>query len=169
MNAELTTIAKNANLRIITTDGAINPESELTFEAITGFSTFEEADELAEKNGMNVGLFSRKDGEDVWKFGTLLTEPVALSPEYVGYEYETNDVDDLLDDFNGFVDGLESFDDVEYFLSCYRAVERGVENLKEDEVVFYKLSASSGMSYDIYCKHPTEWSYDCKNYCIAVY
>ena len=136
----LTTLAKQENLELISTTDSQNGYPHNEMQAIIGFDSFEQAEELAEKNNLSVEVFIKRDGNDFW-FRTGNKAYEAFERESADYgedcttytkedveKYYTNEIEGMLSDF-------EDLDELSAFVDSHKAIYAALKNLKDGELL----------------------------------
>lgn len=113
-------IAYENGLELIETTSGWNGYPQGLQKAIIGFDSFEQADELAKKNGLSIECFTKRDGWNLWyRTGNKEWEPFERSADEYGdnasefsnedlEEFYENEVQPFVSDFNDFA-SLRSF------------------------------------------------------------
>lgn len=136
----LTTLAKQENLELISTTDSANGYPSNEMQAIIGFDNYEQAEELAEKNNLSVEVFIKRDGNDFW-FRTGNKAYEAFERESADYgedcttytkedveKYYTNEIEGMLSDF-------EDLDELSAFVDSHKAIYAALKNLKDGELL----------------------------------
>lgn len=113
--------------------------------AITGFNNWEEAQDFAKENGLDLITIDKRDGWQVWHRGGWATEPFDLYSDYlqrtdVPICYTNDEADEYLEvDFRDALvqqiqDGeLCSPDEVRDFCDHCEEIHTAIEDLEDDE------------------------------------
>jgi hypothetical protein len=136
---------------------------------ILGFETFEEAEELAEKHGLSIETFKKKDGWQLWeRTGNKAYEPFKNSCDDYGDNYSQLEKMSEKVFFESEVkDSLENFDnleDLQNFLSKKQNLFDEVEILEIDEIVI----TCQGEYYETIKKTSMIFSHDTKTIVIGL-
>ncbi|MBB1530174.1 MAG: hypothetical protein HG466_005665 [Prevotella sp.] len=136
----LTTLAKQENLELISTTDSQNGYPHNEMQAVIGFDSFEQAEELAEKNNLSVEIFTKRNGNDFW-FRTGNKAYEAFERESADYgedcttytkedveKYYTNEIEGMLSDF-------EDLDELSAFVDSHKAIYAALKNLKDGELL----------------------------------
>ena len=136
----LTTLAKQENLELISTTDSQNGYPHNEMQAVIGFDSFEQAEELAEKNNLSVEIFTKRNGNDFW-FRTGNKAYEAFERESADYgedcttytkedveKYYTNEIEGMLSDF-------EDLDELSAFVDSHKAIYAAIKNLKDGELL----------------------------------
>lgn len=136
----LTTLAQQFNLELISTTDSRNGYPHNEMQAVIGFDSFEQAGELAEKNNLSVEIFTKRNGNDFW-FRTGNKAYEAFERESADYgedcttytkedveKYYTNEIEGMLSDF-------EDLDELSAFVDSHKAIYAALKNLKDGELL----------------------------------
>lgn len=169
MKRNLAEIASENGLQLIetTTNSTGYPES--LQKAIIGFDTFEQAEELAEENGLSIEFFQKRDGWDLWyRTGSTAYEPFRRSVEDFGDDYSKFSKEDLEDFYENevqpFVSEFDSFDDLRSFLEQNEKIKDEIEDAEDDEIVI----TYCGEYYDTIKERTMAYNYDTHSYAIGL-
>lgn len=144
-------------------------------DALVGFSTFEEAEELAKKYNLEIVSLKKRDGEREWRnegaqfraydVMAFLMERSNCICTMTPDQYE--DEEDYMrgEDVNGQLSDMESFDDMISFLEKEKELYEYLHSLDPDEFIFW--------TDDRYChetmkRYDVSMSYDVYAYQIAL-
>ena len=169
MKRDLSEIANENGLQLIETTASRTGYPERLQKAIIGFDTFEEAEELAEENGLSIEFFQKRDGWDLWyRTGSTAYEPFHRSAEDFGDDYSKFSKEDL-DDFyenevQPMVSAFDSFDDLRSFLDKNEKIKDEIEDAEDDEIVITRC----GEYYDTIKELTMAYSYDSHSYAIGL-
>jgi len=125
---------------------------------IIGFEYFQDAEELAEKHGLTIEFFTKKDGWDLWeRTNNQAHEPMKNSSDDYGDNYsQLEKMNEKVFFESEIKDSLENFDnleDLQNFLSKKQELFEEVEKMEVDEVVityqgdFYETIKKVSMSF----------------------
>lgn len=136
----LTTLAKQENLELISTTDSPNGYPSNEMQAVIGFNNYEQAEELAEKNNLSVEIFTKRNGNDFW-FRTGNKAYEAFERESADYgedcttytkedveKYYANEIEGMLSDF-------EDLDELSAFVDSHKAIYAALKNLKDGELL----------------------------------
>ena len=165
----LTTLAKQENLELISTTDSQNGYPHNEMQAIIGFDNFEQAEELAEKNNLSVEIFTKRNGNDFW-FRTGNKAYEAFERESADYgedcttytkedveKYYTNEIEGMLSDF-------EDLDELSAFVDSHKAIYAALKNLKDGEL----LVVCNGEVCDTVQQTTMSYSNDSRMYAIGL-
>ena len=141
--------------------------------AITGFSSFEEAKNLADKYDKTVTLLTRHDGWNIWYNSSKeLLEAPHLEAADIGYCQEITNADyegDLIDSLRCTIDGLDSLDAIACAAGFYANIYDMAQKLDENETIYFNRDGGELTDYICLDKYPTAWTYDSRHYTVAVF
>lgn len=138
-------------------------------KAIIGFDSFEQADELAKKNGLSIEIFTKRDGWNLWyRTGDKAWEPFERSAEEYGDDYREFSEEDLEgfyeNEVQPFVSDFADFASLRSFLDNKEKIYDKIEEADDDELVI----TSEGNYYDTIKKITMEYEYDTHHYAIGL-
>lgn len=112
--------------------------------ALIGFDTFEEAESCAEKYGLTLDLFMKKDGWDLWCRGNCMpSEELTVTEEDYGDDYWMIGPDEKEEYINRMKENIQDttdFEDIERIVSNAKEVLEEMEDLDDNEnLVLYGL------------------------------
>lgn len=162
-------IAYENGLELIETTSGWNGYPQGLQKAIIGFDSFEQADELAKKNGLSIEIFSKRDGWNLWyRTGNKAWEPFERSAEEYGDEYRQYSKEDLegfyMHEVQPNVDAFDDFASLRDYLNGMEDVRDKIEDADDDELVL----ASFGGYYDTIKKTTMAYSYDTHHFAIGL-
>lgn len=168
---DLHEIADSNNLEIIETISEANGYPSNLQYAIIGFETFKEADEIAEKYGLEIESFEKKDGWQLWyRTGNKM---------YETFENGSDDYGDNYSEFNGgemseeaFLEEevlprlseFETFDDLQEFLNSKKEVYESISEAELDE----KVITYMGEYYETIKMRSMYFNHDTRCYAIGL-
>lgn len=150
-----------------TTDGTGYPKN--LKQALIGFSTFNEAELLAEKYGLRITTFHKKDGWMLWvRTGNSTYEPFQIDSSYYGDNYNVfyaSSVEDFYDnEVKPLLDSFETFDELEAFIQQKRELFGEIQDMYEDQVVV----AHEGQYYETINRVSMGWYHDTNRFEIGL-
>ena len=140
MTTDFFAIAEIENLQVIETTSAINGYPQDLKNALIGFDTFEDAERLANRYGLSVEIFTKRDGWQLYyRTGNRAYAPIEVSAEDYGDDYrsfESSDYEDFyINEVQERVSEFKSFDEVEQYLEAKKKIYEAIEDLEDDEMV----------------------------------
>ena len=169
MRKDLENIAEENGLEVITTTSAKNGYPQRLQRAIIGFDTFEDAEKIANENGLSIEIFTKRDGWSLWyRTGNHALAPFERDGAEYGDEYRQYSKEDL-DGFyqNEVAPSVYVFDDFESlrcFLNIMEEIRDKIEDADDDEIIL----ASCGGYYDTIKKTTMEYVYDTHHFAIGL-
>ena len=162
-------LAYKEGLELIETTSERNGYPRCLKKAIIGFDSMEEADECAQKYGLSVEIFHKRDGWNLWyRTGNRAYEPFTRKVEEFGADYElfTAGGEEYYyeDEVRPFIDEFFNFEDVEKFLKERRQVYEEILLLKDNQAVL----TYQGLFCDVIKLHTMSYNCDTHNYAIGV-
>lgn len=165
----LESIAYEHGLELIETTSDASGYPRNLKKAIIGFETFEEAQELADRYGLTVREFTKRDGWQLWVRGGRMWEEYCLLDILVTDDTlcsRTWTKDELNKDFmanvSGWIADCKTFD-YEKILSIVERAKDIYDNLidMEDDEFFVE-------DLGVFTHNAMKYSYDTKHYIIGV-
>lgn len=152
--------------QIETTNGMNGYPSNL-MNAVIGFDTFEEAESYAAENNMEVQMFYRRDGWQLWERKGAAYEAIKVKVEDFGDDCHALTEQDQEDFYEEWVkpalDNCVSIDDVKQVIQDLEEVENKLLLIDETQVVIIR-----GNKYEeTLDKFVMEYTYDVHNYAIG--
>ena len=161
-------LASEYDLRFVETTSGRNGYPENLKPALVGFDTFEDAEKFAQEHGLDTWLFHKRDGWQLWNRVHSVNEPMSISCEDYGDDYNLYTASSLENYFEDEVKPcLENFDNIEglrEFLDKQETIMDELENLDEDEAVVTLW----GEYRETIQLHPMEWIHDTHYYIVGV-
>lgn len=109
-------LAEQLGLDIVSVTSASNGYPQNVRLALIGFDTFEQAEDVANANGLTIISIYKRDGLNLWAEQGAAWGPIKLSAEDYGCDYmscdSSWDEDDITDDLRRAIDGIEELDDI---------------------------------------------------------
>ena len=160
---DLREIAENNGLTYAESTSGTNGYPSNIKGIIIGFDNFKDAEKLADKHGLTIEFFTKKDGWDLWeRTNNQAHEPMKNSSDDYGDNYSQLEKMNEKVFFESEVkDSIENFDnleDLQNFLSKKQELFEEVKKMEVDEIVityqgdFYEIIKKESM----YFAHDTE-------------
>lgn len=162
-------IAEIENLELIETTVGTNGYPQELKHAIVGFDNFDQATEIAEKYGLKIESFVRKDGWNLWfRSNNSMFAPYQNSAEDFGDNYDAFGKIDESEFFEieikPSIDNFEDFDTIETFLKDKKEIWEEIQNMEDNEIVITHY----GEYYDTILRESMSFSHDTRNYIIGL-
>lgn len=140
MKKSLEEIAYEQGLDFITTTSEGTGYPSHLRDAIIGFDTYEQAEELAKEYNLSIEIFTKRDGWNLWyRTGHEAWEPFERSAEDYGDDYSGYTKADLEDFYENevqpFVADFNDFTSLRDFLDTMENVKERIEDAEDDEIV----------------------------------
>lgn len=169
MRKDLKSIAEENGLEVITTTSARNGYPRDLQRAIIGFDTFEDAEKVANENGLSIEIFTKHDGWTLWyREGTHALAPFERDGSEYGDEYRQYSKEDLEGFYQSEVQPtvyiFDDFESLRYFLHIMEEIRDKIEEADDDELVL----ATWGGYYDTIKKTTMWYRYDTRQYVIGL-
>lgn len=138
-------------------------------KAIIGFETFEQAEELAERHGLSIEMFERRDGQDLWTRRDRIFKPFDMASIYTeeGYDFYKNiSFEEFCEreDVHGQLKECADFDEMSAWLENFKELFEEIETLKEGEILIKDNYGNTFVSKE----YTMQYSYDTHNYAIGL-
>lgn len=168
-------IASENGLQVITTTTGMNGYPQSLKKAIIGFEDFEQAEKLAEEYHLDIEVFTKRDGWDLWsRGGDSAYDAFERSADDYGENYQQFSADMSQDDFlqqvgaASYIDELadeeDGLDRIEEYIKGLRELYDEIAIADDDEIVI-----AEGDEYVETIKEKTmQYSYDTKHYVIGL-
>lgn len=165
----LSDIAANNGLELIETTSSGTGYPQALCSAIIGFDTFEEAEELAKEHNLDIEIFTKRDGWNLWyRTGTTAYNSLERSAEDYGDDYHQYTKADLADFYQNevqpFIGEFNDFEDLRSFLDKTEKIKDEIEDAEEDEIVI----TYCGEYYETIKKETMAYEYDTHHYAIGL-
>lgn len=159
-------------LHVVDTTDAPNGYPSRLVDAIVGFETFEEAKEAQRVLGGSIRHLKKKDGWNVYVRGNEAYDAYEMNAEDLGYNLEfSSDMEEFKkfadDEVKEMVSDLD-FDEAFGYLSALKKIEKEVEGLDEDEVLFANAFYDGNYDTVVMKKSCMSYSYDAWEYVIGL-
>lgn len=158
-------IADREGLEYIETTTGRNGYPENIQGAIIGFETYNQAEEIADKYGLDIELFKTRYGWQFWERCGRFFGPMEISSEDYGDDfYQYNDADDVLDDLKNQVPYMDSIDEIISNAENAREIIEALNDCKPGEIVI----TCTGRYYETVKQETMRWDYDSEVFAIGV-
>lgn len=162
-------VADEYLLDVIETTPNGNGYPENIHKALVGFDSFEDAQDVANKYGLRITTFTKRQGNRLWTRNENTTyHPLRITADDYGSDFKAygtynaryyfdDEVKPCLNDF-------DSIDELESFIQEQREIIDALDNIDDEQLIIihdHKL-------YDRIDTNMMEWSHDGKNYIIGV-
>lgn len=158
MSTSLEQIAYQNGLELIETTSERTGYPANLRHAIIGFETFEEAEKIAGENNLSIGIFTKRDGWQLYyRTGNSAHEPFKNSADNYGDDYHgftTEDIDTFYEEeVKPRVEEFDDFDSLSSFIEKKKEIFEKLELLDEDEMIitcegrYYETIPKASMSF----------------------
>jgi hypothetical protein len=140
---------------------------------IIGFDNFKDAEELAEKHGLSIEFFTKKDGWDLWeRTNNQAHEPMKNSSDDYGDNYhqfeKMSEEEYILQEITPYIkDNLEdtpTFEKMSELLELHKEIYSGIEEMKDDEILITQFEGG----YETIKKESMYFAHDTKHITIGL-
>ena len=168
-------IVSENDLQVIDTTTGLNGYPQCLKQAIIGFENFEQAEKLAEEYHLDIEVFTKRDGWQLWSRGNNHAyDAFERSASDYGENFQQFEANMSQDDFlqqvgaSSFIDELadeeDGLDRIEEYMRDLRELYNAIASAADDEIVI-----ADGDVYVETVKEKTmQYSYDTKNYVIGL-
>lgn len=158
-------IAAREGLEYIETTTGRNGYPENIKGAIIGFDTYDQAEEIAAKYGLDIELFKTRYGWQFWERCGWQPTPLKISAEDYGDDFrQYNDIDDVLDELKNLVTYMGSIDEIIAAAENAREIIDEINDCKPGEIVI----TCQGKYYETVAEETMRWDYDSKIFTIGL-
>lgn len=136
--------------------------------AFVGFETFEEAEEVAEKYGLEICEFTKDDGDRVWRNRGHVYNPYDMKKKFANYIiFTTDDEEDFYEnEIKEQLGDFDSLEDLKKFIEYKEGILEKIRLAGDDELVI--VNGASGDYYDTVSRYTMSYYYDTHSYAIGV-
>lgn len=166
-------LAENNGLTIIETTEGMNGYPKNTNVGIIGFETFEEAEEFAEQNGLQVVSFVRRNGHQFWQNQGWRTEPYDQLQEYLddeNYHCFYGNIEELAEElaqlYKDSIADITDFGEMEEIFNTFNDLYDELGTLGDDCFI---ATDTSYRNYELLDKKTMMLDYDVYRYQIGVF
>lgn len=112
-------------------------ESGESDHAIFGFTSFEDAEEFADKIGSCVKYFQKRNGAHFWHDNGSATEPYTYQDylRELGDNYSVACAEELFESYKEQVSSSDTFEEAEACRDTFKEIKEEMETASEDEVI----------------------------------
>lgn len=163
---DLREIAENNGLTYAESTSGTNGYPSNIKGIIIGFEYFQDAEELAEKHGLIIEFFTKKDGWELWeRTNNQAHEPMKNSSDDYGDNYsqleKMNEKVFYESEIKHSIENFDNLEDLQNFLSKKQELFEEIEKMEVDEVVityqgdFYETIKKESMYFTHDTNHVT--------------
>ena len=162
-------VALEYGLEVIETTANNTGYPERVRNAIIGFRNFKEAESLANKYGLRITTFFKKDGWNLWVRNSNMTyNALHITSADYGDDYSHHYCGDRRrfydEEVKPCLDNFESLDELESFIRNKRKLYDKLDDIDDFQIVI----SYQGQYYETIDINSMEWSFDTKNWIIGV-
>ena len=168
-------IASENGLQVIDTTTGLNGYPQCLKKAIIGFENFEQAEKLAEEYHLDIEVFTKRDGWQLWsRDNNSAYDAFERSASDYGENYQQFEANMSQDDFlqqvgaASFIaelaDDEDGLDRIEEYIKDLRELYTEIEIADDDEIVI----AEGDVYVETIKKRTMQYSYDTKHYVIGL-
>ncbi len=162
-------LAEQLGLEVIETTTGTNGYPQNIKPAIVGFESFEQAADLADRYGLNVESFRKRDGWQLWnRDNATMFKPYQNSASKYGDNYtdfSKMDEDDFIEnEVLPFLENFSDFESLNRFISIEKEIWEEIDKMEDDEIVIVQ----EGNYLETIKEESMEFSHDTWNYIIGI-
>ena len=162
-------VADELGLTVVTTTTSRTGYPENLKNALIGFETFKQAEKVAEKYGLRITTFFKRDGWQLWyRNNNEAYQPIQVVAGDYGDNCHTFVAEDAetfyFDEVKPFLDNFDNIGELQSFIQERSEILLYIEALDGEEQVVVK----DGVYYETTKKEQMSWSHDTKNYIIGL-
>ena len=170
---DLREIAENNGLTYAESTSGTNGYPSNIKGIIIGFDNFKDAEELAEKHGLSIEFFTKKDGWDLWeRTNNQAHEPMKNSSDDYGDNYhqfeKMSEEEYILQEITPHIkDNLQytpTFERLSELLELHKKIYSGIEEMKDDEILITQFEGG----YETIKKESMYFAHDTKHITIGL-
>lgn len=132
-------LAEQLGLDIVSVTESSNGYPQNVQLALIGFDNFDQAEDVANSNGLTIVSLYKRDGWNLWAEQGAAWGAIKLSAEDYGDDYisldSSWDEDDITDDLRRAIDGIEELDGIFAIVDFYKKIKEEFDDISEDEQV----------------------------------
>ena len=171
--ADLREIAENNGLTYAESTSGTNGYPANIKVIIIGFEYFQDAEKLAEKYGISIEFFKKKDGWDLWeRTNNQAHEPMKNSSDDYGDNYhqfeKMSEEEYILQEITPYIkDNLEdtpTFEKMSELLELHKEIYSGIEEMEDDEILITQFEGG----YEIIKKESMYFAHDTEHITIGL-
>jgi hypothetical protein len=170
MKNSLFEIAQDENLTCIETTTGSNGYPQHLKPAIIGFDNFEDAEKLAEEFGLEIQIFTKKDGQQLYsRTGNRAYEPLKNSCEdygdnYSQFGYGITEEEFFNEEVKDVLNTFDNFEELQNFINDKKEIFKEIERAEEGQLVITQM----GRYYETIQKESMHFYHDTKTWVIGV-
>lgn len=162
-------IAEQYDLQFVETTDQRNGYPSNINGAIIGFKSFDEAQAIADKYGLDIELITKHDGWNLWyRTGDWMNEPLKITEDIFSDDtrlFTADDADNYFEnEVKPLLDDCDDFDNAEDIIANGKNIYQVLCELDDDEAAV----VVAGEYDDTINLHPMQFSYDSKTDAIAL-
>ena len=168
-------IASENDLQVIDTTTGLNGYPQSLKKAIIGFEDFEQAEKLAEEYHLDIEVFTKRDGWQLWsRDNNSAYDAFERSASDYGENYLQFEANMSPDDFlqqvgaASYIDELadeeDGLDRIEEYMKDLRELYNAIAKASDDEIVI----ADGDVYVETIKERTMQYSYDTKHYVIGL-
>lgn len=158
-------IAEIHNLEAIETTSQRNAYPSRIKDAIIGFDSFEEAQEIADEYGLSIEVFEKKDGWSLWfRTGQTKDKEFEVDEGWFGDNYkvfrnDVNEEDFIAQEVTPLLENISDFSELQSLINSKKEIYHEIENADKNELIvtldgcFYSVVEEKAMYFYSDTKH----------------
>ena len=170
---DLREIAENNGLTYAESTSGSNGYPKNIKGIVIGFDNFKDAEKLADKHGLTIEFFTKKDGWDLWeRTNNQAHEPMKNSSDDYGDNYhqfeKMSEEEYILQEITPYIkDNLEdtpTFEKMSELLELHKEIYSGIEEMEDDEILITQFEGG----YEIIKKESMYFAHDTEHITIGL-
>lgn len=163
-------LAEQLGLDIVSVTESSNGYPQNVQLALIGFDNFDQAEDVANANGLTIVSLYKRDGWNLWAEQGAAWGTIKLSAEDYGDDYisldSSWDEDDITDDLRRAIDGIEELDGIFAIVDFYKKIKEELDDISEDEQIIARMYDAD--SIEVIKKEVMSWHDDANSSTTAI-
>lgn len=161
-------LAEQFGLDIVSVTSSVNGYPQNVQLALTDFDNFEQAEEVANANGLTIVRLYKRFGWKLWTEqgkarGTIEFFAENYGNDYISFDSSWNERD-IINNIRGALDGTTNLDEIFDIIDFFKIVKGELDDISEDEQVVARMYDASSIEVT---KKELMIFYDYANSCIT--
>lgn len=136
-------LAEQFGLEVASVTSSTNGYPQNVELALIGFGTFNQAEEVANANGLSIVRLCRSFGWKLWTEKGKARGPINYFNEVYGNNYISFDSSwnerDIIDSIKGAIDGTTNLDEIFDIIDFFKILKGELDDISEDEQVVARM------------------------------
>lgn len=161
-------LASNDGLTFIETTSGMNGYPKNIQPALIGFASFKDVEAFAQEHGLDIMMFHRRDGWQLWERKGVAYEPMTITQDDYGDGYDVINKERAKDYYNNevkpFLQDFDNIEDLKTFIAEQYDIIDELDRMNDDEAIITYY----GEYWNTIEPKCIEWGFDTHNYVIGV-